>query len=84
MRLPYRLRVWIDDKIGFHGDCLCNYADYAAWENGKIVAMYVDGVKFVPESTEKFYWNVHVAGCNDEYCGGCIPIHPDDLKDMNK
>lgn len=31
-----------------------------------------------------YYYDVHIPECEDEYCGGCIPIHPDDLRDMNK
>lgn len=49
MTLSYRLRMCLDQLIGFHTDCLCNYVDYAEWEDGKITLMYADGIKFVPE-----------------------------------
>lgn len=31
------------------------------------------------QSARQFcYPHVHIPECNDEYCGGCIPIHPED------
>lgn len=50
MRLPYLLRLAIDEFLGFHGDCICQYADFVDWENGVVTSLYIAGVKFVPET----------------------------------
>lgn len=49
MRVPYLVRLFIDNLLGFHDECVCQYADYPTWEDGKVTSLYVNGVKFVPE-----------------------------------
>ena len=83
MKLRHIIHKLLDDIVGYHKDCLCNSIDCIDFYEGKVVSLYVDGKLFVP-AQNGFYPNVHMPECEDQHCGGCIPIHPNDLKDMNK
>lgn len=48
--MRYQIQKWLDMIVGFHEDCVCNFVDYAESENGKFTALYIDGVKYVPET----------------------------------
>lgn len=51
MGIPFWFRQFVDGLVGFHDDCICQYADYVDWYEGKITAIFVGDVEYVPRDS---------------------------------
>lgn len=46
--LTHRFRRWLDKRLGYHADCICQDEEFTYKQNGKYICIWIAGEEYVP------------------------------------